>query len=61
MCFLHMRGDLQDFPSFPFYIYHSKAKETEVSRVPINLQPNKLAQDIVIVTQDTGKWKDVAY
>lgn len=42
-------------------IYHSKAKETEVSRDPINLQPIKLAQVIAIVTQDTGKWTDVFY
>lgn len=40
-------------------IYHSEAKETKASRVPINLQPNKLAQVIVILTEDTGKWKDV--
>lgn len=42
-------------------IYHSKAKETEVSRVAVNLQPNKLARVIVIVTQDTGKWTDMFY
>lgn len=37
-------------------VRHSKAKETKLSRVPTNPQPNRLAQVIVILTHDPGKW-----